>query len=87
MSVDILTDRHRAEADRREPDGAITSLLAARELYRRAIDREHADRLVHVVYLRGVELGDHKMIDAALDVAREMGFIGRLVKPLTVGAF
>jgi len=82
-----LTDRHRAEADRRDSNGAITSLTVARELYRRQIDREYADRLVMVVYLRGLELGDDRMMDQALDLAREKGFIGALIKPFTTTRF
>jgi hypothetical protein len=83
----MLTDKHRAEADRRDSDGAITSLTVARELYRRQIDREYADRLVMAVYLRGLELGNHKMIDAAMDLAIEKGFASRLAPPLTMVGF
>lgn len=82
-----LSDLQRAESDRRDPSGAITSLTYARELYRRCIDREYADRLVHAVYLRGVELDDAKMIDAALDLAREKGFESRLAPPMTTVGF
>lgn len=80
----LLTDNHRADADRRDPDGAITSLTVARELYRRKVDREYADRLVMAVYLRGVELSNYRMQEAAFDLARMHGFASALAPPLTV---
>ncbi len=80
----ILTDKHRDEADRRDLDGAITSLTVARELYRQQVDREYADRLVMAVYLRGVEIDNRRMSEAALDIARMHGFASALVPPLTV---
>jgi hypothetical protein len=80
----ILTDHHRAAADRRGVDGSITSLVEARELLRRGIDREHAVQLVTAVYLRGCERGDLRMADRALDVARTGGFISRLLMPVAV---
>jgi hypothetical protein len=83
----MLTNQHRAAADRRGADGSITSLVEARELLRRCIDREHVVQLVTAVYLRGSELHDLKVIDAALDVAREAGFISRLVAPVIVNPF
>ncbi len=83
----ILTDRLRDEADRRDPSGAITSLTVARDLYRRQVDREYADRLVTAVYLRGVELNNDRMSEAALDLARLHGFASALVQPITSEGF
>jgi hypothetical protein len=86
LSDRILTDQQRAAADRRGADGSITSLVEARELLRRAIDRDKAVQLVTAVYLRGCERGDHNMIDRALDVARAGAFITRLVAPVVAPA-
>lgn len=77
-----LTDVQRDQADRRDPDGAITSLREARELYRRRIDKEYADKLVEAVYARACELHDHRAAHFALDLARDNGFISRLVAPI-----
>lgn len=87
MTDRLLTDLHRADADRRGADGSITSLVEARELLRRAIDRDKVEQLVTAVYLRGCERRDAIMIDQALDVAREAGFINRLILPVTVNMF
>jgi hypothetical protein len=75
----LLTDTHRALADRRAADGSFVSLTEARELYRRRVDRTRADTLVMAVYLRGVELDNFPMTVAALEVARDHGFTATLV--------
>jgi len=80
-----LTDAQREQADRCDPDGQITSLREAREFYRRGNMKQTADELVEVVYARACELHDHRAAHIAMDLARDHGFISRLVPPVTVG--
>lgn len=63
-----LNDKGRACADRRDPDGSLTSLREAREHYE-AGNRKQGDAMVVLIVLRGHELGDADMTRAARELA------------------